>query len=85
MPLIPASCYSAQIRMDAPASTTAPKAPGAEFIALVALTTSLVAMSIVTVLSPIFWEYGAPGGVAGSAPIDAHASVAIAKKRSDFI
>src|SRR5258706_16109858 len=36
--------------MDAAAPTDAPKAPGAEFIALVALTTSLVAMSIDTML-----------------------------------
>lgn len=36
--------------MDAPAQPTLPKAPGGEFIALVALTTSLVAMSIDTMV-----------------------------------
>lgn len=36
--------------MDAPAQPALPKAPGGEFIALVALTTSLVAMSIDTML-----------------------------------
>jgi MFS transporter, DHA1 family, multidrug resistance protein len=50
MPLFPASCYSSPPAMDAPARTPNPAAPAAEFIALVALTTSLVAMSIDTML-----------------------------------
>jgi MFS transporter, DHA1 family, multidrug resistance protein len=66
MPLFSVSCYSSSLAMDAPVSAvipTPPAAPSREFVALVALTTSLVAMSIDTMLPALGTmaaELGAP-------------------------